>query len=158
MPEIRRTFSAASELRYSILAAQREGHRQLALSLAAQGVTPSQAEVIMVLSEYGPITLRGLGRLLVCESGSPSRLVDTLVKRGLVHRVDNPMDRRQVLLQLTPAGHNLCPEVLANEKTTEESLREAFGEELLEEFVQATRRFLSGSAAGEALRLRFVTE
>ena len=34
-----------------------------------------------------------------------SRSMDVLVQRGWVERVENPGDRRQVLLSLTPAGH-----------------------------------------------------
>ena len=143
------------ELRYAILAAQREGNRQLALALAPLRVTPSQAEVIMVLGEYGPITLRGLGGLLVCETGSPSRLVDSLVKRDLVDRVDNPMDRRQVLLQLTKEGRGLRPQIQTAEAAIDQSLRDAFGDDLLHNIVQRTRAFLRGSNTGAALARRF---
>lgn len=145
----------APELRYAILAAQREGNRQIALALAPLHVTPSQAEVILVLGEYGPITLKGLGGLLVCETGSPSRLVDTLVKRDLVDRIDNPMDRRQVLLQLTKEGRKLRPLIEAAESAIDQSLRDAFGDDLLRDVVERTRAFLGGSNAGAALARRF---
>lgn len=147
--------ATAAELRYAILAAQREGNRQLALALTPLEVTPSQAEVIIVLGEHGPITLKGLGGMLVCETGSPSRLVDTLVRRGLVDRIDNPMDRRQVLLQLTNEGRKLRPRVEAIEAQIDQNLREAFGDEILQEMVQRIRAFLSGSNAGSALNRRF---
>ncbi|ALJ18937.1 MarR family winged helix-turn-helix transcriptional regulator [Microbacterium sp. No. 7] len=146
---------SAQELRYAILAAQREGNRQLALALAPLEVTPSQAEVILVLGEYGPTTLKGLGGLLVCETGSPSRLVDSLVKRDLVDRIDNPMDRRQILLQLTKEGRRLRPQIEAAEAAIDQSLRDAFGDELLRDIVQRMRAFLVGSNAGAALARRF---
>lgn len=41
----------AEELRYLILAIQREGNRLLAAELRPLGVTPSQAEVLRVLSD-----------------------------------------------------------------------------------------------------------
>ncbi len=34
-----------------------------------------------------------------------SRSIDVLVQRGWVERTENPTDRRQVVLNLTPAGH-----------------------------------------------------
>ena len=93
---------SAEEVRYLILAAQREGNRQLAQALRPLGLTPSQAEVLRLLGDRQPLTLTGLGELLVCESGTnPSRLVDRLVTAGLVHRTESPHDRRQVALTLS---------------------------------------------------------
>jgi hypothetical protein len=67
---------AGSELRYLILGAQREGNRTLTELLKPIGVTPSQAEVLSVLADAGdPLSVRDVGERLVCESGSPSRLV-----------------------------------------------------------------------------------
>src|SRR5687767_13058071 len=88
------TMHPVEELRYLILAIQREGNRILAADLKALGLTPSQAEVLRVLREFQPLTLTGLGELLVCETGtSPSRLVDRLVAQGLVQRQADTGDR-----------------------------------------------------------------
>src|SRR5204862_2497912 len=74
-------MTPAEELRYLILALQREGNRLLAAGLRALELTPSQAETLRVLADHQPLTLTGLGELLVCETGdNPSRLVDRLVK------------------------------------------------------------------------------
>lgn len=92
-------------LRYLILAAQREGNRSLAAGLAGLGLTPAQAEVLRMLSEHGPLSLTGLGQLLVCESGTnPSRLVARLVDAGLVARSAHADDARQIVLSLTAEG------------------------------------------------------
>ena len=63
------------QLRYLLLAAQREGNRFLADALEPLGLTPSQAEALRVLQDWQPLALVELGGLLVCEQGSPSRLV-----------------------------------------------------------------------------------
>ena len=66
-------MKVAEELRYLVLAIQREGNRLLAAELKPLGITPSQAEVLRVLRDHGPLTLNALGGLLVCEtSNSPS--------------------------------------------------------------------------------------
>ncbi|HET8591630.1 MAG TPA: winged helix DNA-binding protein, partial [Nakamurella sp.] len=94
-----------NEFRYLILALQREGNRALAAALKPTGLTPSQAEALIVLADRQPLTLAGLGALLVCETrSSPSRLVDRLVTQGLVARSEDADDRRYVTLSLTPAG------------------------------------------------------
>jgi DNA-binding MarR family transcriptional regulator len=93
------------ELRYAILALQREGNRALAAGLKPLGVTPAQAEVLRVLADYEPLTLAGLGDLLLCETGTgPSRLVDRLVAQGLVVRTTGASDRRSVDLRLSTRG------------------------------------------------------
>jgi MarR family transcriptional regulator, organic hydroperoxide resistance regulator len=103
---------AAEELRYAILALQREGNRVLATALKPLGVTPSQAEVLRVLDEHGPLALAGLGELLLCETGTgPSRLVDRLVVQGYVVRAADPSDRRSVSLTLSAAGRDVSAKV-----------------------------------------------
>lgn len=42
---------------------------------------------------------------------SASRLVDTLVARSLVTRVEDPDDRRAALLELTPAGEQVLEQI-----------------------------------------------
>lgn len=148
----------AAEVRYAILAVQREGNRRLASALAHLDLSPAQAEVLVVLGEHGPLTLKGLGSLLVCESGSPSRLVDVLVRRGVVDRVDNPMDRRQILLQLTKSGRRLLPDIRAVEEGIDASLSHVFEEGISAEMVERMRRFLTGTNTGDALQRRFPQE
>jgi len=107
----------AEELRYLILAIQREGNRILAAELRPLGVTPSQAEVLRVLADHQPLTLLALGELLVCETGgSPSRLVDRLVTAGLVRREPDPVDRRQVTLSLTNQGRRTARQITRAEE------------------------------------------
>ena len=91
---------------------QREGNRLMAAALRPLGVTPAQAEVLQVLADRQPLTLTGLGELLVCESGTnPSRLIDRLVTAGLVRRAESGQDRRQVELSLTSAGRGKARQI-----------------------------------------------
>ena len=70
----------AEQIRYLILAAQREGNRQLSSALAQLGLTPAQSEALRILDDHGPLALKRLGDMLVCDTGtSPSRIVDRLV-------------------------------------------------------------------------------
>jgi DNA-binding MarR family transcriptional regulator len=144
----------AEEVRYLVLAAQLEGKRQLAQQLRPLGLTPSQAEVLRVLADHAPLTLNGLGSLLVCESGSsPSRLVDRIVARGLIHRRPGTTDGREVELTLTPEGERLSVEVAAIEDAMYSGIDAITGED-----VHATldflRTFINGSPSGDALARR----
>ncbi len=97
----------AEQVRYLILAAQREGNRRLIADLKPLSLTPAQAEVLRILGENPALTLTGVGEMLVCDSGTnPSRIVDRLVEAGLVDRSTAVEDRRQLRLTLTAAGED----------------------------------------------------
>jgi DNA-binding MarR family transcriptional regulator len=150
-------MKTSEELRYAILALQREGNRGLIGALAPLGVTPAQAEVIRVLDEYAPLSLSGLGELLICENGTgPSRLVDRLVNQGAVRRTEAVADRRSVTLVLTPTGRELSAAIGRVEDALYESIDQVTAGQPVEEMLALARRMLAGSAAGEALGRRSV--
>ncbi len=148
-------MDAVEELRFLILAAQREGNRQLAQNLRPLGVTPSQAEVLRLLADHQPLTLSGLGDLLVCESGSnPSRLVDRLVTAGLVNRVEASGDRRQVELTLTAAGRRIARRIGAVEKELYGTLEAAGSDREIAATIGYLRSLVADQPAGQAVARR----
>jgi DNA-binding MarR family transcriptional regulator len=102
----------AEELRYLVLAIQRDGNRALVALLRPLGLTPAQAEVISVLARSPrPLTVRQLGDRLVCEPGSPSRLVASLAAAGLIDRSPDPGDARAWTLELSAQGHQAARDI-----------------------------------------------
>ncbi|HEU4543227.1 MAG TPA: MarR family transcriptional regulator [Jiangellaceae bacterium] len=145
----------AEELRYLILAIQREGNRLLAADLRPLGVTPSQAEVLQVLAHHQPLTLLGLGELLVCETGgSPSRLVDRLVAAGLVRRNTDPADRRQITLTLTEDGQRLSAQIATVEQQLYRTIDQLTLDTPVHETLTLLRKVASAFPAGQALARR----
>jgi DNA-binding MarR family transcriptional regulator len=144
------------ELRYLVLATQRDGNRELAALLRPLGVTPAQAEVIGVLAAAAsPLTVREVGRLLVCEPGSPSRLVTSLVDAGLVTRSPDARDGRATALALTDAGRRLAPRIRAAEERLHENLRTRMGSQRdMESALRALRRLAGDGASAAALERR----
>ena len=146
---------AAEELRYLILAIQREGNRLLAAELREIGVTPSQAEVLRVLRDHGPLTLNALGGLLVCETGnSPSRLVDRLVTQGLIQRDTDPVDRRYLTLSLTAEGRTVSRRIVAAENVLHEAIDERIAGQPVDQTIETLRALAAAFPAGEALARR----
>lgn len=142
----------AEELRFLILAIQREGNRLLAADLRPLGVTPSQAEVLRVLADHQPLTLLGLGELLVCETGgSPSRLVDRLVAAGLIRRDADSADRRQVTLNLTEAGERTAAGVAEVEQQLYHVIDQLTAGTPIEQTLTLLRQFAADFPAGQAL-------
>ncbi|MFT2752261.1 MarR family winged helix-turn-helix transcriptional regulator [Clavibacter sp. Sh2088] len=142
-------------MRYLVLAAQREGNRALNRDLSDLGLTASQFEIILVLSKYGPITLRELGELIVCETASPSRIVDTLVRRGLVERSVDAKDRRAVALSLTNEGQDLVPRLLEIDRAFDDGAMKMFKASDVQGLVNALRGYLAGTESGAVLDRRF---
>jgi DNA-binding MarR family transcriptional regulator len=146
---------AAEELRYLILAIQREGNRLLAAELRPLGVTPSQGEVLRVLRDHGPLTLSALGGLLVCETGnSPSRLVDRLVAQGLVQRDTDPADRRYLTLSLTAEGRKLSQRIVAAENVLHKAIDDLVAGQAVDQTIATLRVLAEAFPAGEALARR----
>ena len=140
-------------LRYGILALQREGQRLLSGLLQPLDLTPSQAEVLRVVEAYGPLHLRRLGRLLICETGSPSRLVDSLVRKGLLAKAADPEDVRRSLIRLTSDGEDAAVQVAAVEQEFYLGLGKRLGGVPIA-FYPVLESILADTAAGRALALR----
>jgi DNA-binding MarR family transcriptional regulator len=145
----------AEELRYLILAIQREGNRLLASELRPLGLTPSQAEVIRVLADNQPLTLVGLGERLVCETGTnPSRLVDRLVAAGLVSREPDSHDRRLVALTLTEHGSATAALIAETESRLYQTIDDLTQGTPVREALTTLRAFANHFPAGQALARR----
>src|SRR3954452_21458149 len=112
------------ELRYLVLAVQRDGNRALAARLRPIGVTPAQAEVITVLAGADrPLTVREVGDHLVCEPGSPSRLAASLAAAGLVIRTVDRRDARAWTLELSLSGQQTAAAIRAVDERFHDELR-----------------------------------
>jgi len=150
----------AEKLRYLALAAQREGNRSLAAALRPLGLTPAQSEVLRLLGDYAPLTLTGLGELLVCESGTnPSRLVDRMVELGLVSRTTpDAGDRRQVILRLTAKGESLEKQVRGIEEAMYAGLDGIGTDAEVATVIAVLERVVAGHPSGDAIAKRVAGE
>jgi DNA-binding MarR family transcriptional regulator len=142
------------ELRYLFLAVQREGNRQLTEALAPLDLTPAQAEVLQVLEQYQPMTLLELGERLVCESGSPSRLVNTMVEKGLVQKTTLETDRRASQLTLSERSRHLMPQLNGIEQEFNRAPYEYIDEATMELVISLLWKLAENSTSGQALLRR----
>lgn len=149
----------AEQLRYLILATQREGNRQLTVMLSEIGVTPAQSEALRIIADHGPLALKELGDMLVCDTGtSPSRIVDRLVTAGLVERTISEHDRRQVRLTLTPQGHDKAHRVAQIENQLYDLIDYACEGTDTDDLIAFLHAFTRQSPAGLALANRLAAE
>ena len=81
------------------------------LADAGEEVTLTQYRSLVVLASRGPQGVAALAEAVAVTPPTASRLVDRLVKKGLVRRRTDRQDRRQVRIALTETGRNLIDAV-----------------------------------------------
>lgn len=70
-------------------------------------VTLSQFRMLVVLARQREINQTGLAAALQVSPSTAMRMLDRLVPAGLATRRENPDNRREVLIGLTPAGRRM---------------------------------------------------
>lgn len=148
-------MDATFEFRYLVLAAQREGARALGALLKPLGITPSQAEVLTLLAQTKEaLSIRDIGDRLVCESGSPSRLISSMVDRGLVTCKQAGHDRRANEVKLTAEGRKAAKAVTKVEDKLHAQIVEQLGPRGIASASKVLRSYVDGTIGGEALERR----
>jgi DNA-binding MarR family transcriptional regulator len=79
-------------------------------------VTLPQFRTLVVLESEGVTNLNRLAQVLDVNASSAVRMIDRLVASGLVTREENPENRRQVLLGVTPAGADIVRRVISRRR------------------------------------------
>jgi DNA-binding MarR family transcriptional regulator len=74
-----------------------------------EGVTVAEWVFLRVLYDADWVAPSLLAQHMGMTKGAISRLADRLLEKDLVHREENPDDRRAHRLALTPAGRTLVP-------------------------------------------------
>ena len=147
-------MTPAEQLRFWILAAQRDGHRILSEALAPVGITPAQAEVLAIVDECGAPSLQEVGDRLVCETGRPSRLVDATVRAGWLHRAPDGTDRRRITLTLTPEGRRALRRARRIEQELHDHIAAVLSPGEIDALTTALRRLTAELPAGRSLLTR----
>ncbi|MEI8333549.1 MAG: MarR family transcriptional regulator [Chloroflexota bacterium] len=68
------------------------------------GVSAAGGLVLGLLRDRGPMSPSDLGERLIVTRATVTGVVDSLERRGFVSRSPNPVDRRGLLVEITPAG------------------------------------------------------
>src|SRR5688572_33468042 len=84
--------------------------RRLRVEDAASGLTAPRLSALSVIVFGGPLTLGALAAAEQVRPPTMTRLVAALQRDGLGTRQQDPSDRRQIILQATPAGRRLLDE------------------------------------------------
>ena len=95
--------------------------------LAGTGLRTRHFGVLPALDLLGPCPQQQLARQLGLTEATTAQLVDELVRAGLVTRGQDPRDRRRYALELTDAGRERIPAMLAALRQVEAGVRDLLG-------------------------------
>jgi DNA-binding MarR family transcriptional regulator len=81
-----------------------------------ESITIPQFRSLVILSSRGSMNLATLAGLLGVQPSTTGRMVDRLVTAGLIDRQPHPKSRRELLVELSPRGHELVRMVTARRR------------------------------------------
>ena len=82
-------------------------HAALFSEQLGEDITPMQWAVLAKLAELGVSSQNMLGRLTAMDVATVKGVVERLAKRGLIETNADPVDRRRLVLSLSPAGQQI---------------------------------------------------
>src|SRR5260370_39935905 len=102
-----RAIQRTDHLWIVMMKAMRAMTRYAAAGIEETGLGLSDFGVLELLQRNGPLPVNTIGPIVDLTPGSISILVDRLVAKGMVSRVESAEDRRVRIVALTPRGKDL---------------------------------------------------
>lgn len=146
-------------LRFLIKSCERESLYIFNNLLKDLKLTSNQVEVITILNSYGAMSVKELGNLLICEKKSPSRLVQSLIKKNLLTKKIDEKDKRVSLIDLTSQGKKLIPKInAANKKFNKIIENRIHDSNQVDELINILSTYLEGTDSLSKIHRRYNTE
>jgi DNA-binding MarR family transcriptional regulator len=113
-------------------------------------VPPAQLRVLTIVAGNRHTNMSRLAEALDVVPSSASRLCDRLEATGLLRRVPDPRDRREVRLLLTPSARHLLDDLRARRRDALATVLERMTPAAREDLVRALRAFQAATGEDEA--------
>jgi MarR family transcriptional regulator, organic hydroperoxide resistance regulator len=75
-------------------------------------ITPPQLDALLVLREFGELTMGELCHKMYLACSTATDLIDRMERNGLIERVRDTADRRVIRLKVLPKGASVVEEVI----------------------------------------------
>jgi DNA-binding MarR family transcriptional regulator len=124
------------------------------LTDSGEAVTLPQYRTLVVLSDGGARRLADLADALGVSPSTATRMCDRLVRKGLITRTRDELDRREVNLEVTPAGRTTVMEVINRRRSDVCALLTSIPLGTRRELVDSLR--LLSAATGDAPELHWM--
>src|SRR6185437_7706403 len=96
--------------RFSLISA-RLGNYVAQMYASRHDLTVPAWRSLAVIARYQPLTAKQLGTLTSSDAFKVARAIELLVRRGLIHRDVDKMDRRRANLRLSAEGRKVYKEI-----------------------------------------------
>lgn len=104
-------------------------------------ITVPQFRALVILDSHDGMSLNALAKALRVNASSAMRMVDRLLAAGLVTREQNALNRREVVLDLTPQGAAIVRKVMARRQRDINRIVERMSERQRRGLLAALRAF-----------------
>jgi len=108
--------------------------------LKAYDITPEQWSVLYHISRTDGMIQRDIAELAEKDHPTTTRILDHLLKKGLIEKQVNAEDRRAFLVTLTELGHQLLEQTTPIEHSITVDIQQCLSEDEFESFMNALRR------------------
>jgi MarR family 2-MHQ and catechol resistance regulon transcriptional repressor len=109
-------------------------------SIRHTGLNVTDFMILEALLHKGPLPINDIGKKILLTSGSMTAAVDRLTKRGLIDRVQDPLDRRRFYLNLTKTGLKLIRSAYKTHRENLEKMFECLEDKERTEFVRLLKK------------------
>jgi DNA-binding MarR family transcriptional regulator len=131
-PAVQDALDAFEELQHRLMSVH-------APDFAALDITMAQAKLLYVVTASGELTMSDIAQRLGVTVSTASGSVDHLVDLGLLHRGDDPSNRRQVRVSITTLGLQSLEQLRELGTAQLRALYDAMTDAELKVVVRATR-------------------
>ena len=114
-------------LAYLLAQANRESNRQLEMRLSKERGPVEQWRILKVLSDGNGHSMGELADAVLLNHPTLTKMVDRMVSDALVYRVQDPKDRRKVLMFVSDRGKALSKRLNSLAMSQEEHIVESYG-------------------------------
>jgi DNA-binding MarR family transcriptional regulator len=104
------------------------------LQAKTHGLTQAEARSLVTLKLFDIRTTAELSERLLVAKSRVTRILDGLVKKGLIRRIEDTEDRRKCLVKLTPKGERLMNRLFKDILGVHQELMDALPPERKEAF------------------------
>lgn len=111
-------------------------------------VTLPQLRLLVLIASRGTMNLNALAETMDIHPSNASRSCDRLVAAGLLTRAESPLDRRNLVLELTEEGHELIETLIDHRCRAIAEVLDRVPQSRRRPLVNAMQAF--GKAAGES--------
>jgi MarR family transcriptional regulator, temperature-dependent positive regulator of motility len=108
-------------------------------------LTEGQVPCLIVISKKSGITQDDLAKMFHIDKGTIARAIRKLDERGMINKVQDPVNRRRYLLSITEKGEKVIPVILQAEKRWEDIIFKGFSDEERSYMIEGMKKLAENS-------------